>query len=101
METKKTIVILSRTKIKTTEQVFQMRRLLPGMTINELLTMKKGFPIGSIGEIVAACQQNNNQYDLYSKDGETTDDDATVHITFSLNLSLFPNSFSISTTLFH
>jgi hypothetical protein len=60
--------------------VCAQRRLTPDTTINALLDANDDYSVGSFAAIVIGCCQNNRQFEMYVKYGETTHDEAILSI---------------------
>jgi hypothetical protein len=50
------------------------------LQVNALLDANDDYSVGSFATIVTGCRQNNRQFEMYVKDGETTHDEATISI---------------------
>ena len=69
---------MENTTIEKIGLVYVVQRLPPDMTIFELLFSNDKYAVGIIATIIVTSQYNNRQFDFYIKDGETTNDHATV-----------------------
>jgi hypothetical protein len=60
--------------------VCAQRRFTPDTTINALLDANDDSSVGSFATIVTGCRQNNRQFEMYVKYGETTHDETILRI---------------------
>lgn len=72
------ISLKSTSLIETIPVICPQCRLTPDTTIAMLLEANIDYSVGSFTTLVIGCQQNNRQFELYIKDGETNSGCATI-----------------------
>lgn len=66
--------------VESIAQVCKKHILAPDTTIHSLVFSSDAYAVGSIGEILICCHQNNKQLELNIKDSEAAKDNAIVSL---------------------